>query len=306
MNQSCTMRRARRRLGWFLGAAAALAPLAAAAPVRAEDDSRIASLSQTLSTSSSDKERISAVTALGRLGDKRALRPLVSALRDHSAMVRAVAAAALGKLGHRAALPALRTACDDDDALVRKRAQQAMSEIYVANGMDAPAPEPAPVPRGRAGFGSQPRALSARPDLYVVVRTTADDSQRADTRARQVNSDILRSTMLTALRSEPMVTSAAADASRYGLTARHVDLTITKLEQHVVGGYVEIEAQLRLAISDSRGKMESFLSGGAKVQVPRRSFDARYLPQVKREALENAVKGLFDKLIAHLRRTPSS
>src|SRR5262245_43933523 len=172
MNQSCTMRRARRRLGWFLGAAAALAPFITSARASAEDDARIASLSQTLSTSSSDKERISAVTALGRLGDKRALRPLVTALRDDSAMVRAIAAAALGKLGHRAALPALRTACDDDDALVRKRAQQAMSEIYVANGMDAPPPEPAtaPPPRGRAGFGSQPRALSARPDLYVVVR----------------------------------------------------------------------------------------------------------------------------------------
>jgi hypothetical protein len=52
--------------------------------------------------------------------------------------------------------------------------------------------------------------------------------------------------------------------------------------------------------------MQSFLSGGAKVQVPRRSFDARYLPQVRRDALENAVRGLFDKLLRHMRQTPQT
>src|SRR5688572_25543911 len=111
MHQPSTTRRARRPMAW-LGALLLAFVTAAAAPTiaHADDDARIAELSSTLSSSSSDKERISAVTALGRLGDKRALRPLVAALRDTSPMVRAIAAAALGTLGHRASMPALRDA----------------------------------------------------------------------------------------------------------------------------------------------------------------------------------------------------
>ena len=63
----------------------------------------------------------------------------------------------------------------------------------------------------------------------------------------------------------------------------------------------EIDAQLRLAISDDSGKMLSFLSGGAKVQVGNQTFDPRYLPALRREALENAMRGMFDKLLGHLR-----
>ena len=76
---------------------------------------------------------------------------------------------------------------------------------------------------------------------------------------------------------------------------------VVKLDVTPSGAYMEIEASLRLAISDDKGKMLSFLSGGAKVQVPKRTFDAKYLPNLRKEALENAMRGLFDKLLAHLR-----
>ena len=52
--------------------------------------------------------------------------------------------------------------------------------------------------------------------------------------------------------------------------------------------------------------MKSFLTNGAKVQIPRRTFDPRYLPQLRREALENAVRGLFGKLIDQLRTSLTS
>ena len=35
---------------------------------------------------------------------------------------------------------------------------------------------------------------------------------------------------------------------------------------------------------DDAGKMLSFVSGGAKVQVPRRGYNAGYLPQLRRDA----------------------
>jgi hypothetical protein len=98
-----------------------------------------------------------------------------------------------------------------------------------------------------------------------------------------------------------MVTMAAADAQKWGLDPRHLDLSVTKLDVSQAGSFIEIEAQLRLAISDDNGKMLSFVSGGAKVQVPKRTFDAKYLPNLRKEALENAMRGMFDKLLAQLR-----
>jgi hypothetical protein len=103
------------------------------------------------------------------------------------------------------------------------------------------------------------------------------------------------------LKTEASVTSVAGDARRWGLDARHIDLSVTRLDVVKVGGYIEIDAELRLAVSDDDGKMLSFLSGGAKVSVPSQKFDAKYLPSLRKEALENAMRGMFGKLLAHLR-----
>jgi hypothetical protein len=106
--------------------------------------------------------------------------------------------------------------------------------------------------------------------------------------------------LLEQLKTEASVTSAAGEARRWSLDARHIDLSVTKLAVARATGTVEVDAQLRLAISDDNGKMLSFLSGGAKVQVPSLKFDPRYLPALRQEALENAMRGMFRKLLAHL------
>ena len=296
---------------WISRFAVALA-LCAGAPQlqRVARADEVAQLADTLSSSSSEKERIGAVTALARLGDKRALKPLVAALHDPSSMVRAIAAAGLGKLGHRAALPALREAENDPDPLVQKRARTAVVQVSQANNI-AIDPEPATASsqsddsgKGRPGFGHNAHAVTPRPDVYVVIKSTSDDSPgKSDEKTRKANATILRDTLLGSLKGEAKVTAAADDATKYGLDPCQVDLSITKLEQRTNGDYIEIQAELRLAISDVHGKMKSFLSNGAKVQVPKRSFDARYLPQLRREALENATRGLVDDLLVHLRST---
>jgi hypothetical protein len=265
---------------------------------------RVAELTQTLS-SSSEKARLAAVVALGNLGDRRAMKPLVTALADPSPQIRAVAAAALGKLGHKAALPALKGAANDDiDAKVRKSARQAA--IAVAKANQLPSPWAAPIAEvarpTRPGFGKQPRALGPEPDVYVLVNSSADDSPgKADKPTRKVHADIVRRTLVDQCKSNPVVTTVASDARRLGLDPRHIDLSVVKMDVSTVGAMVEVDAHLRLAISDGSGKMLSFLSGGAKVQVPKHKFDARYLPHLRREALENAMRGMFDKLLAHLR-----
>ncbi len=272
--------------------------VAGSAPAHADESQRIAELASTLGASHTERERIAAVTALARLASKPTLKPLVAALTDASPSVRAIAAAGLGKLGHRASLPALRNAAKDADPLVRKRAAEAVVLVCAANGLEPAVAQPA-----KAGFGNRPRAVASRPELYVIVKSASDDSPASyDQQARKVHAAALRSVMSSEIASHTTVTTVANDAARFGLDLRNVDLSIVSLETRHTGNFVEIDAQLRLAISDSRGRMLSFLSGGAKVQVPRRTYDARYLPQLRREAVENAVRGLFGKLVAHLRR----
>jgi len=276
----------------------------------ADANDRVAELTKLVSSSSNEKTRLSAVAALARLDDKRAMKPLVTALGDPSAKIRVVAAVALGKLGHKAALPALRSAANDDsDNDVRTKARVAAVAIAKANRLpdpftDVASAEPAR-PRVKAGFGNAPRALEARPDLYMVIKTSTDDSPgKADKKARKEHADIIRASLAEQCNHAANVTSQSTVAQRYGLDLKNVDLSVVKLDVTPSGAYMEIEASLRLAISDNTGKMLSFLSGGAKVQVPKRTFDPKYLPTLRKEALENAMRGMFDKLVAHLRNQP--
>jgi hypothetical protein len=281
----------------------ALAVVAHRTPAFAD---RISELSSMLS-SSSDKTRLSAVLSLARLGDKRTLKPLVAALHDPNAKVRAIAATALGKLGHKAALPSLRNAAEEDlDATVRDKARRAAHLVARANHIKedvAPAREIAHARKKTTGFGRSPHAVEDRPDLFVTIKGTNDDSPgRTDKKTRKAHADILKSVLQDQLMSAPQVTMASSVAQRWGLDARLIDVSVVKLDVAQTGGYVEVSAELRLAISDDHGKMLSFLSGGAKVQIPVSKYRPKYLATMRRDALEGALRGMFDKLLVHLRQ----
>lgn len=277
-----------------------------AAPVWAD---RVDDLTTQLS-SSSEKTRETAVVSLARLDDKRALKPLVTALHDPSAPVRALAATALGHLGHKAALPSLRAAATDDtDDTVRAKAREAAVKVAKLNNLpdELPPMRAEQARRTTTGFGRSPHAVEDRPDLYVVIKSTNDESPgKTDKTARKANADVLNKSLSDQLKAAPQVTMAEAEAKRWGIDARHIDVSIVKLDVDTSGSYVEIDAELRLAISDDTGKMLSFLSGGAKVQVPRTKYKPQFLPDLRKEALEGAMKGMFDKLVAHLRTTSQS
>lgn len=268
---------------------------------------RISELTTMLS-SSSEKTRLSAVLSLARLGDKRALKPLVTALHDPNPQVRAIAATALGKLGHKAALPALKTAANDDvDDTVRTKAREAASLVAKANRIKddlAPIAEPAQArAKKTTGFGRSPHAVENRPDLYVAIKGTNDDSPgKTDKATRKAHADIVKLVLQDQLRTAPQVTMVANEGERWGLDPRMIDVSVVKLDVVQAGGYMEVAAELRLAISDDQGKLLSFLSGGAKVQIPLAKYKPRFLPNMRREALEGALKGMFDKLLVHLRQ----
>jgi hypothetical protein len=292
--------------------------IAGRAPARAE--TKVAALTKLLA-SPSDKTRLSAVLALAKLGDPAALRPLVTALRDPSDRVRAVAATALGRLEHIAALPTLRTLAAEDTAPeVRKAASTAVIKIAKHQKDErehpdadelkpphAPAPDTAARRTAPTGHGPSHDALDeAHPDLYLLINSSADESPgNTDKKTRELHAQIIKRVLLDRLRAEASVTSALDDARRWNLEARHIDLSVTRLETRVTGGVLEIDAQLRLAISDDSGKMLSFLSGGAKVAGRNAKLSAPYMPALRREALENAMRGMFGKLLAHLHEPPT-
>jgi len=220
-------------------------------------------------------------------------------------------ASALGKLGHKAALPLLKaTAADDIDETVRTKAHEAVIAVAKANHIKEELPADQTVQARKkttSGFGRSPHAVEGAPDLYVTVKGANDDSPGVtDKAARKQHAEILKASLQDSLRSAPQVTMVQTEAERWGLDARTIDVSVTKLEMSQSGGYIEVSAELRLAISDQSGKMLSFLSGGAKVQVPAKTYNAKYLPNLRKEALENAMRGMFAKLLNHLRTNAQS
>ena len=73
--------------------------------------------------------RINAEKALGDVGDKRAVVPLIQALKDENWRVRSEAARALGKIKGALAVETLVHALKDEDSDVRKRAAAALGNI---------------------------------------------------------------------------------------------------------------------------------------------------------------------------------
>ena len=70
-----------------------------------------------------------AVSALGRIGDAKAVKPLIEALKDENEYVRRVVAEVLGRIGDDKAIDALTEALKDESIYVRSIAKIALDEI---------------------------------------------------------------------------------------------------------------------------------------------------------------------------------
>jgi len=79
--------------------------------------------------SQNGKVRANTVRALGELGDKSAVKPLINALSDSDSSVRSVATRALGELGDKSAVKPLINALSDSDSSVRSVATRALGEL---------------------------------------------------------------------------------------------------------------------------------------------------------------------------------
>ena len=279
-------------------------------------DVRVKDLTRVLTKSKKEKQRISAAIALGRLNDKRATRPLVVALRtDASSLVRSVAASALGSLGDERAVPALRKSFDDSDASVRKRAREAVALIggkgsNARQGRRAIAASQSVAARpGRYQLSARERPRLSRPavapTMLVSIASVTDKSKGAVSKKwRQWRTDELRKHVVAALNNTPEIRVSDTGAARPGgtLPAFSVDVTIETLDRRTRGRWVELECKLRLSVSNERGRMMSVMTGGATVQVPRRTFRKSHVTRMYQDALENAALGVHQDLVGYLSR----
>lgn len=286
-----------RRLPLILTAAAVLV-LAPATWNHARAD-HVDELSRTLVRSAQHKERIGAAVSLGRLKDPRAMGALIKALDDQHRTVRAVAAVALGNIGDLKAMPALERATKDPDELVRKRAEEAIAAIRRHDQA------------AKAVAASSTRTRShkskRRPTAYIELRSAADKSQiSGNGKARLAHTEAIRRFITAELASSAELTTSTQHADKLGVNRFGLDASVVSFQQRRIGSYVEVECEVRLAVSDARGKMLSFMTGKAKVMVPRSTFKSSYLPGLRIEAMEGAVKSVHQDLLVYLRRYPSS
>jgi hypothetical protein len=210
-------------------------------------------------------------------------------------VVRAVAAGGLGLLGDPAALPALRRLAADPDRLVRRRALEAIAALRATPASGA---RIGGLVTASAVLEAPPRAT---PSLFVVMKSANDKtSGQAAAEVRRERADRVRGLLLRALGDNQLVTLESTTASQLGIEPYELDVAIVKLERGERGPFVEVACELRVAISDARGRMISFVTGGAKVQVPRKSFRGEHETKMRAEAIENAVQSVQHDLVSYL------
>jgi hypothetical protein len=282
--------RAARRRGIAIGVAfAALAALAAvllhAEPARADNvDDLIGQLD-----SSSDKVRLSAALNLAKLGDPRAIEPLIRRLKsDGEKNVRGAAAKGLGTLVNdsvkgklrESAVKALQDAmANDASEFVKAQADRALDTINAGGQGTSPPP--------KAGGG-----------VYVNIgpMSSKTGSPDDDAKLRAMMGKVATKTMSKVASNMPTtwpggVPSAAALAQK-NVQGFFIDGTLNELKIDKSGSSATISCKVNMLLADFPNKsIFGFLNGGAKVQASSSASDIAL-------AREDCVSAVVEDLIA--------
>jgi hypothetical protein len=282
--------------------ALALATALAVTPPAHAD--RVDDLAKVLEVEKDDKARIAAAVSLGRLGDERAVPPLIRALGDKSPVVRGVAASALGHIGDARAIAPLERLLSDPSDAVRARAREALQLIREKQARAAGGGR-AVDPNDQAYVTPKERPLmrggaSAAPRLLVTVKSTANKT----TTGGKGMSGKLREYMLAALRDTPDVTLDEKTAD--GAAAFVIDGAITTMRKSTTAKYVELRCEVQFSIANKNGRILSIVTGGATMQVPKGAFKPQLEQGLWLQVLENAVRGAHQNMVAYMARQVAS
>jgi hypothetical protein len=218
-----------------------------------------------------NKVRLSAALNLGKLGDKRAILPLVGALKDSDKTVRGVAAAALGKLidgsvdtkTRKSAIDALeQAAANDDDSFVRGQAQKAFDSV-----------------KSLRDLGGGSISAGGAPDLggkhvYVEMGPFSDASGNTTSLV-----PVMRRVAEKQLGREFAVkwpdgkSPSRGDLSKAGVSDFYVDGTVNKIEVKKAGKNATVKCYVSMLVATFPEKSTFAFANNKKAEVDSGSSD---------------------------------
>jgi len=77
---------------------------------------------------------------------------------------------------------------------------------------------------------------------------------------------------------------------------RQLDVSVVNVTIDPLGDNVTVSAEVRIAVSGGRGTLLQVFSGGAKVEIPGRSYRAHRLPAMREDALTGAIEAVFSRV----------
>jgi len=241
-----------------------------AAPARAD---RVDVLCHTLTSDPSWRVRLQAAVVLGKLRDTQSIPSLLRALADENETVRGLSAQVLGEIGDATLIAALERAHrSDSSAFVRNRAGEALKKLR---------PDPAEQHGSSAGralhveVGGIGAKAHASPELTVRLR-------------EYIIRELSRTPGLT-LEGKP-------------LSGFLIDSSITNVSRRLTDQWVEITCEVSFVVGRLPSRaMVMMTSGGATVQAPRRGLRPESEKALQFDALEGAVQGAHENLLAFLK-----
>jgi hypothetical protein len=234
---------------------------------------RVDDLCRSLTSDSSWRVRLQAAVVLGKLRDPRSVPSLLHALSDENETVRGLSAQVLGEIGEPSVVMALdRLRRNDPSQFVRNRAGDALAKI-------------APDSQASAGGGS--RALHV--EVGGVGMKGARGSPEMMARLREyIIRELSRTPGLT-LEGKP-------------LSGFLIDSSITNVSRRLTDQWVEITCEVSFVVGRLPSRaMVMMTSGGATVQAPRMGLRPDKEKALQFDALEGAVQGAHENLLAFLK-----
>lgn len=255
----------------FLTSVLIIGILTASSPARAD---RVDDLCRSLTTDPSWRVRLQAAVVLGKLKDARAVPSLLRALSDENETVRGLAAQVLGELGDGSAKSPLERAQRDPSTFVREKATAALARL------STPAPETG-------------HPAAAKGALHVEIGGIGVKAQHvAPQMAMRLKEFIIRE-----LNKTPGLTLEGKPMSGF-----LIDSSITNVSRRTTPEWVEITCEISFVVGRLPSRaMVMMTSGGATVQAPRVGLRPEREQALQIDALEGAVEGAHQNLVAYIK-----
>jgi len=239
---------------------------------------RIDDLCRSLTTDPTWRVRLQAAVVLVEVLVTRTLTSLIHALSDENETVRGLAAQVLGDLGETQAITALeRARKNDGSAFVRDKAQAALVKLRP----DAPAL-------------ARSSPASSRSALHVEV---GGIGMKTRTHASPELTARLREYIIRELSRTPGLTLEGKPLSGF-----LIDSSITNVSRKQTDQWIEISCEVSFVVGRLPSKaMVMMTSGGATVQAPRMGLRPEREKALQFDALEGAVQGAHENLLAYLK-----